>query len=122
MDGGACGSMVGRVGGGVCVAPRCVWDLCLVSCAPRLGRFRRSKGVLEAAKAIGNTSCQKTKQSEREAQFCQSELTVQLISEPLVLVLVLAVFLVFRGGASDIFILGPKRSSVSQRGAGRQPK
>ena len=84
-------------------------------------RFRRSKGVLEASRAIGKRVVNNTKQSEREAQFCQSELTVQLISEPLVLVLVLAVFL-FGGGASGIFIVGPKRSSVSQRAACRQPK
>ena len=39
----------------------------------RQGRFRRSKGVLEASRAIGKTSCQQTKHFEREAQFCQSE-------------------------------------------------
>ena len=94
----------------------------VVSCALVAARFRSSKGVLETSRAVGKNICQKAKQSEREPQFCKSELTVQLISEPLVLVLVLAVFVLFGGGASDIIILGPKRSSVSQRGAGRQPK
>ncbi len=37
------------------------------------GRFRRSKGVLEASGAIGKTNCQQTEVSEPEAQFCKSE-------------------------------------------------
>ena len=78
----------------------------VVSCALVAARFRRSKGVLEASRAVGKKSCQKTKQSEREAQFCKSELTVQLISEPLVLVLVLAVFSFFGGGLLTFLFLG----------------
>ena len=39
----------------------------------RQGRFRRSKGALEASRAIGKTSCQHTTHSSRKAHFCKSE-------------------------------------------------
>ena len=48
------------------------------------------------------------KQFEREAHFCQSELTVQLISEPLVLVLVLAVVLFVWGGFGHFYLIAPR--------------